>query len=590
MIRGLGADDPPQIGPYRLVARLGSGGMGRIFLGRSAGGRLVAVKVIRAELAEEPGFRARFAREVAAARKVSGLFTAVLVDADSDGPVPWLATGYVPGPSLAEAVTRHGPLPVPSVVTLAAGLAEALDVIHDSGVIHRDLKPSNVLIADDGPRVIDFGISRAAEGSVLTQTGSVMGSPGFMSPEQAEGGEISPASDVFSLGALLTFAATGEGPFGTGSMPALLYRVVHRPPSLDRLPAELRPMIERCLIKDPRERVTTGELLAELDSTGPAADWLPASVADALGQLAESVRVAAGPVQLAVPAQLALPAQRAAGTAQLADEVLPAADGVLPAAEGAAPAAERVAPAAEGVAPAAEGPLGVAAGWAAEPSHAAGRIPAAAAAAPAAAMAAPLAVEDRPTSDFRMTDPSVPGLPLRLDGDRPPSGSRSHSRGGGPWSPGDASGLAVGGRPAPAGAPSQAARAPWSPGGVSDLADSGHSPAAGAPSRAASPPWSPGRMSDLAGPGRVSDLAGPGQPSPTSAPSSPGGQLWSLGGVAGPTVGDRSPPGGAPPSPGSSSPSPGGTPSSPASAPPPPASPPPPLGSGPYGSSRSSAL
>ena len=306
MIRGLGADDPPQIGPYRLVARLGSGGMGRIFLGRSAGGRLVAVKVIRAELAEEPGFRARFAREVAAARKVSGLFTAVLVDADSDGPVPWLATGYVPGPSLAEAVTRHGPLPVPSVVTLAAGLAEALDVIHDSGVIHRDLKPSNVLIADDGPRVIDFGISRAAEGSVLTQTGSVMGSPGFMSPEQAEGGEISPASDVFSLGALLTFAATGEGPFGTGSMPALLYRVVHRPPSLDRLPAELRPMIERCLIKDPRERVTTGELLAELDSTGPAADWLPASVADALGQLAESVRAAAGPVQLAVPAQLAV--------------------------------------------------------------------------------------------------------------------------------------------------------------------------------------------------------------------------------------------------------------------------------------------
>ncbi len=191
--------------------------MGQVYLGRSAGGRLVAVKVIRPELAGEPGFRARFAREVAAARNVSGLFTALVVDADADGPVPWLATAYVPGPSLAEAVEAYGPLPAGSVLTLAAGLAEGLAAIHAAGVVHRDLKPSNVMLADDGPRVIDFGISRAMEASVLTQSGTVMGSPGFMSPEQAEGGVVGPPSDVFSLGSVLTFAATGEGPFGEGS-------------------------------------------------------------------------------------------------------------------------------------------------------------------------------------------------------------------------------------------------------------------------------------------------------------------------------------------------------------------------------------
>jgi Protein kinase domain len=486
MIRALGAGDPPQVGPYRLVARLGSGGMGRVFLGRSAGGRLVAVKVIRTELAEEPGFRARFAREVAAARKVSGLFTAVLVDADPDGPMPWLATGYVPGPSLAEAVTRYGPLPAPSVLTLAAGLAEALQVIHESGVIHRDLKPSNVLIAGDGPRLIDFGISRAAEASVLTQAGSVMGSPGFMSPEQAEGGAIGRASDVFSLGALLTFAATGEGPFGTGSMPALLYRVVHHPPCLERLPAELHPTIERCLIKDPAQRVTTRELLAELEAAGPAADWLPDSMAEAVGQFAAPIRAVAGPVQVAVPAQ------RPAGPAQPAE---------MPGL--AAESAPRVA----------------------EPAHAAARLPAAAA--PAFVAGAGVAVEDRPTSDFRITDPSVPGLPLRLDSDMLP---RSFT-----------------GRPRPAGAPSRATSPPWSPGSASGLAVAGQRSPGHAPSGAVSPPRSPGR---------VSDLAGPGQPSPSSAPSRAGGGPWSAGGVSGPAAGDRLPPG-SPPPPASGPPGPG---------------------------------
>ena len=273
--------DPRKVGPYWLLGRLGSGGMGRVFLARSPGGRQVAVKMVRAELAEQADFRARFAREVDAARTVSGLFTAPVVDADLDGPVPWLATAYVPGPSLANAVTSHGPLPVTSVLALAAGLAEGLGAIHAAGIVHRDLKPSNVLLADDGPRIIDFGISRAAEASMLTGTGQALGSPGFMSPEQAEGGDIGPPSDMFSLGAVLTFAATGEGPFGTGSIATLAYRVVHTPPATGDLPAGLRPLVERCLAKDPEQRPTTGQLLAELDTVHPAAGWLPAPITQA---------------------------------------------------------------------------------------------------------------------------------------------------------------------------------------------------------------------------------------------------------------------------------------------------------------------
>ena len=203
--------DPQKVGPYWLLGLLGSGGMGRVFLARSPGGRLVAVKVVRAELAGQAEFRNRFAREVAAAQKVSGLFTAPVVDADVDAPVPWLATAYVPGPSLAGAITRHGPLPAPSVLALAAGLAEGLAAVHAAGIVHRDLKPSNVLLADDGPRIIDFGISRAVEATALTGTGVVFGSAAFMSPEQARGHRVGPPSDVFSLGAVLTFAATGQG-------------------------------------------------------------------------------------------------------------------------------------------------------------------------------------------------------------------------------------------------------------------------------------------------------------------------------------------------------------------------------------------
>jgi serine/threonine protein kinase len=278
MVGGLELGDPQWAGPYRLFGRLGAGGMGQVFLGRSAGGRPVAVKVIRADLAGDASFRERFRQEVAAAAKVNGLYTALVVDADPDGQMPWLATAYVPGPSLADAVASHGKLPAETVLALAAGLAEGLHAIHAAGLVHRDMKPSNVLLAYDGPRVIDFGISRAVEASSLTHTGAVVGSPGFMSPEQAVGDEVGPQSDVFSLGAVLTFAATGQGPFGTGPTHALIYRVVHGQPDLDQLPAQVRPLIERCLAKDPADRPTAGELLAHLSAMALTADWLPEQI------------------------------------------------------------------------------------------------------------------------------------------------------------------------------------------------------------------------------------------------------------------------------------------------------------------------
>jgi eukaryotic-like serine/threonine-protein kinase len=267
----LQSEDPRRIGPYWLEGRLGSGGMGRVYLGRSPGGRQVAIKVIRPELAEDADFRTRFGREVSAARKVSGIFTASVVDADLDGPMPWLATSYIAGPSLADAVASRGPMPESTVLRLAAGLAEGLSAIHAVGVVHRDLKPSNVLLADDGPRLIDFGISRSMETSALTQTGTVVGSPGFMSPEQTRGREVGPPSDIFSLGAVLTFAATGEGPFGQGSTVALLYRVVSSQPNTAGLPGGLRLLIEHCLAKDPRQRPSAAQLLARLSEPPPVA-------------------------------------------------------------------------------------------------------------------------------------------------------------------------------------------------------------------------------------------------------------------------------------------------------------------------------
>ncbi len=283
MLGGLKPGDPQRIGPYRLVGRLGRGGMGDVLLGLSAGGRPVAVKVIRAELAADPEFRVRFAREVAAVRRVSGLFTALVVDADVDSPVPWLATAYVSGPSLAEAVTGDGPMAARPALALAAGLAEGLSAIHAAGVVHCDLKPSNVLLSPDGPRVIDFGISRAVGAGSAAGVGWVTGSPGFMSPEQALGGEIGPPSDIFSLGAVLTFALTGRGPFGQGSRPELAYRLVYGPPDLGEVPAGVRSLVGHCLAKDPVLRPTADEVLAAANDGQPVSGWLPGA---ALGAIA----------------------------------------------------------------------------------------------------------------------------------------------------------------------------------------------------------------------------------------------------------------------------------------------------------------
>jgi hypothetical protein len=272
-VEALQLSDPQRVGKYRLLNRLGTGGMGRVFLGQAPSGRLVAVKLIRPDLADNPDFRQRFAQEVTAARRVSGIFTATVVDADPDGPQPWLVTEFVAGPSLAEAISVNGAMPAESVRMLARGLAEGLGAVHAAGIVHRDLKPSNVLLAAEGPRIIDFGISRAADSAWLTSTGGVLGSPGFMSPEQAEGKHVGTPTDIFSLGSLLTFVATGEPPFGTGTASALLYRVVYGAAATGHVPPELRPLIERCLAKDPAARPTTDELLAELGPAEPAGSW-----------------------------------------------------------------------------------------------------------------------------------------------------------------------------------------------------------------------------------------------------------------------------------------------------------------------------
>ncbi|MFE1413621.1 serine/threonine-protein kinase [Streptomyces sp. NPDC085524] len=258
----LHADDPTVVGGYRLAARLGAGGMGRVYLSHTRGGRPVAIKVVRPELAEDPDFRRRFRREVEAARRVRGAYTAELIDADAGGTPPWLATLYVPGPSLSEAVSRRGPLPVPAVLWLLAGVAEALEVIHAAGVVHRDLKPSNVLLAADGPRVIDFGISLASGTTAATATGSPIGTPQYMAPEQAEAGDVTAATDVFALGQTAAYAALGEPLYGSGPAVSVLFRIVNSAPDLSRLPEELRPLIARCLAADPEERATPAEIVA----------------------------------------------------------------------------------------------------------------------------------------------------------------------------------------------------------------------------------------------------------------------------------------------------------------------------------------
>jgi hypothetical protein len=257
--------DPEQIGGYVLVGRLGAGAMGQVYLGLSASGRMVAVKTIKIELAEEPDFRARFAQEVAAARRVSGAFTAAVVAADPEADVPWLATAYVPAPALSRLVRECGPLPVPAVRWLAAGCAEALESIHGAGLVHRDLKPSNVLVSPDGPRVIDFGVARAAERIQLTVTQGAVGTPAYMAPEQArDTRQATMASDVFSLGATMLFAATGHAPYQGETVMDVLVRLATEPPDLTGLPDDLADIVRACLHRDPRARPDPAAVLARL--------------------------------------------------------------------------------------------------------------------------------------------------------------------------------------------------------------------------------------------------------------------------------------------------------------------------------------
>ena len=320
-MRALAPDDPRVIGEYRLRARLGAGGMGRVYLGLSPAGRAVAIKVVNPDLAGDAEFLHRFAQEVAAARAVSGIYTAPVVASGLHEHPPWLATAFVPGPSLDQVVSEHGPLPEAGVWPLLAGLSEALAAIHACGVVHRDLKPANVLLATDGPRVIDFGISRATDGTVLTAAGVVFGTPGYMSPEQAEG-QAGPASDMFALGCVIAYAAGGAGPFGTGTAAAVLYRVVHGEAILDRVPPALREIVSRCLAKDPAARPAPAALAAELAGrdrgTGPSAvAFWPRQVAGVLGAYQARLEQEAGepgrPAEVFSPAGATHPATAAAG-------------------------------------------------------------------------------------------------------------------------------------------------------------------------------------------------------------------------------------------------------------------------------------
>jgi outer membrane protein assembly factor BamB len=316
----LTAADPRTVGEFRLLARLGAGGMGQVFLASSLAGRIVAVKVIHPQLCQDWEFIRRFRHEAEAAAKVSGWYTAPVVAVGVDDNPPWLATAFVPGPSLEDIVARHGALPVPALWRLAAGLAEALRAIHATGLVHRDLKPANVLLALDGPRVIDFGISRAVTDTRLTAAGVVIGTPSYMSPEQVEALPAGPASDTFSLGSVLAFAAAGSAPFSGGhgtSSASIMYRIVHADPDLGAVPADARGLIEACLAKDPRQRPDLGRVAAHSTATAerlglsPAVFW-PHEVAKVIQehQAALTAQIEALQVAPAGPPEGAWPGDR----------------------------------------------------------------------------------------------------------------------------------------------------------------------------------------------------------------------------------------------------------------------------------------
>jgi hypothetical protein len=335
LVDRLQAGDPSQIGSFRLLGRLGEGGMGRVFLGESPGGRKVAIKVVHPHYASDPEFRRRFAREVASARQVGGFHTAGVVGADPAADPPWMATAYIPGPSLTEAVAAGGSLDEAGVRRLGAALAEGLAAIHDCGLIHRDLKPGNVILADDGPRIIDFGIAKGADATALTGSNAVIGTLRYMSPEQLHGQELTPQSDVFALGTVLAYAATGHDAFQGPTMPAVITRILTGPPDLDPLTGDLRGIIAECLAKDPGDRPGPGDLLARFSGRGT-----------------RDPTVTAAPAPEPVPAPQPVPAQAPsfASTVDISPDVLSPArtdPPTAPAEPRATPAEPRAAPARE---------------------------------------------------------------------------------------------------------------------------------------------------------------------------------------------------------------------------------------------------
>lgn len=348
----LRSEDPRWIGAYRLLGRLGAGGMGRVYLARSERGRTVAVKLVRAELASGEEFRARFRQEVQAARRVGGRWTAPVLDADTEAEVPWLATGYIAGPTLRRVVTTdHGPLPEESVRVLGAGLAHALRDIHAAGLIHRDLKPSNVLITIDGPRVIDFGIARALETVTggLTHPGALLGSPGFMSPEQVRGDRVTTACDIFCLGSVLAYAINGRQPFGAAGsgVHAQMFRITQEPPDLGELPDGLRELVADCLAKEPARRPGLDEVLERLGDGGPSdvGPWLPGTLVAQLGRHAVALLEAETPAPekpaAETPGDAAALAEASVPKASRPGAVAPEASVPDAAAQKAAPAAVR---------------------------------------------------------------------------------------------------------------------------------------------------------------------------------------------------------------------------------------------------------
>ncbi|MFD4945727.1 serine/threonine-protein kinase [Streptomyces sp. NPDC058239] len=338
----LGPTDPQRIGAYRLLGRLGAGGMGQVYLARSDRGRTVAIKLVRGELAEQQEFRDRFRQEVHAARQVGSAWTAPVLDADTEAAVPWVATGYVAGPSLQATVSgragapvgpasgAYGPLPERSVHILGAGLTHALQAIHAAGLIHRDLKPSNILLTIDGPRVIDFGIARAldtvAEGGGLTRTGALVGSPGFMAPEQVRGERVTPACDVFCLGSVLAYASTGRLPFGASDsgVHAQMFRIAQEDPDLTGVPVDLVELVRDCLHKDPAARPTTDAILERLADGDTTEPWLPGALIAQLGRHAVELLDSEDPEEAAEAVAGAAPAIPAAPPAPEAPTDRPA--------------------------------------------------------------------------------------------------------------------------------------------------------------------------------------------------------------------------------------------------------------------------